>query len=97
MEDSWRPGFQGEWGGGHGVTAEKNLYKMASDPDRFSLDIRFSNGIHMFIGDERVEASLNGEPLKVEGKYLIQSDLGQVKISFDRSNGEIWWVFEPAH
>lgn len=55
-----------------------------------------SNGIIFNYTDGKYYAYLHNEEnfLNIEGKYLVESDYGILKISFNPKNGEVWWVFD---
>tara|TARA_R110000737_G_scaffold352368_1_gene398131 strand:+ start:185 stop:406 length:222 start_codon:yes stop_codon:yes gene_type:complete len=57
--------------------------------------LEFSNGIIFNYDDGKFNATLDGDYLDINGKYLIQSYLGVIKLSYSPKSGEIWWVFEP--
>lgn len=55
---------------------------------------KLSNGIEFSYVDGKYNATLNNKYLDIKGKYVIDSKLGILKISFNPNNGETWWVFE---
>lgn len=59
-----------------------------------NVSIIFTNGITFYYRDGEVQAWLNGKELNIEGAYVITSELGVLKLSFNPNNGEIWYVFE---
>jgi hypothetical protein len=62
-------------------------------PGQYNLKLYFKNGLEFHYEDGEVTASLNGEGLIVEGKYLVHTKMGTAKISFNPKTGETWWVF----
>lgn len=67
----------------------------ASDerPGRYNLKLYFKNGLQFHYIDGQARAELDGEPQIVEGAYIVHTDLGTAKISFNPENGDTWWVF----
>ena len=61
-----------------------------------NLDFKLNNGIAFEYFDGKFRAYLTSEDnyLHIEGKYIIESELGILKISFNPKNGRTWWVFE---
>ena len=78
----------------NGVSTEKELIPSSTNADQYNLKMTFSNGIVFTYTDGKYKATLDGEELYIKGKYLIESKLGTAKLSFNPSNGEVWWVFE---
>lgn len=62
-------------------------------PGQYNLKLYFKNGVEFHYQDGEATASLNGKPLIVEGKYIVHSDMGTAKISFNPETGKTWWVF----
>ena len=79
----------------NGVTVEKELLKSSKNPEKYNLKMTFSNGIIFNYEDGKYSATLEEQPLLIEHKYIIYSDLGKAKISFNPNNGVVWWVFQP--
>jgi hypothetical protein len=59
-----------------------------------NLLLTLSNGIQFEYKDGQSKATLNGKPLTFEGKYVVKTQLGTLKVSFNPKTGEAWWVFE---
>lgn len=81
----------------HGVTVNKTLIRSGLGKDTKNVKLEFSNGIIFTYIDGKAAATLKGKPLKVENKYLIYSELGIIRVSYNPKSGTVWWVFEPAH
>jgi len=62
-------------------------------PGQYNLKLYFKNGVEFHYQDGEATASLNGKPLIVEGKYIVHTDQGTAKISFNPDSGKTWWVF----
>ena len=77
------------------VTLTKKLIPSNKIPNTFNVEARFSNGIEFSYTDGKAEASLDGKELEIEGKFIIKSELGLAKLSFNPHNGVVWYVFEP--
>jgi len=80
-----------------GVTVKKTLSNSENFYGLNNVVLVFSNGVIFTYQDQSVTATLNGKPLKIEGKYLIYSDLGIHKVSFNPHTGKVYWVFESAN
>jgi hypothetical protein len=82
----------------NGVTAD---YKVTDSKDRKgkkNLNFKLSNGITFIYEDDKYRAFLN-EPdnyIRIKGKYVIESEIGSLKLSFNPSNGVVWWVFDAS-
>lgn len=81
----------------HGVTVNKTLTNSENFYGLNNVVLEFSNGVIFTYNDQTVFATLNGKSLKIEGKYLIYSNLGVHKVSFNPHTGKVYWVFEPAN
>ncbi|RNC86942.1 MAG: hypothetical protein ED556_05830 [Winogradskyella sp.] len=80
----------------NGVTATSNVSNSETIEGKKNLEFVLSNGIKFIYEDGVYNATLNEEELTIKYKYLIYSDLGVLKLSFNSSNGKVWWVFEPT-
>lgn len=80
--------------GYNGVTAEKILTDSKTTDGSKNLEFKLSNGIIFRYIDGIYNAILNGDYLDIKGKYMIASDLGTLKLSFNPKTGTVWWVFE---
>lgn len=80
-----------------GVTGEKNITNSKTIEDNKNIVFNLSNGITFQYKDGKYNAYLNDPEnyLNIQGKYVIESELGTLKISFNPRNGETWWVFDP--
>ncbi|MEM6514817.1 MAG: hypothetical protein AAF688_01450 [Bacteroidota bacterium] len=80
----------------NGLSMSKNLERSEKNKNEYNAEFVFSNGITAKYTDGNMSAYLNGNPLKIEGNYLIYSELGLIKLSYDPRSNETWWVFEPT-
>ncbi|MGB3606690.1 hypothetical protein, partial [Psychroserpens sp.] len=78
-----------------GLSMMKTMTISEENPKTYNATFTFNNGIVALYQDEKMTATLENEPLKIEGHYLISSKYGLIKLSFNPNNGETWWVFEP--
>lgn len=60
------------------------------------LRLEFTNGIIFYFKDGEASAWLNGETLSIEEKYIIESPLGVLRLSYDPYSTVIWYVFEAS-
>lgn len=65
------------------------------DGDEYDASIEFNNDVIFYYKDGKAEAWQHGKTLKIEGKYLISTQEGLIKLSYNPRNKEIWYVFEP--
>ncbi|WGD34993.1 hypothetical protein [Olleya sp. YS] len=78
-----------------GISMKKTLLPSAEKLNTYNATFEFSNGIKASYKDGKMMATLDGKTLKIENKYLIYSDYGLIKLSYNPNNGETWWVFDP--
>lgn len=76
------------------LTGLKKITDSKSLESKKNLYFKLSNGIEFSYVDGKYNATLNNKYLDIKGKYVINSKLGTLKISFNPNNGETWWVFE---
>lgn len=80
--------------------ASKGVYTIKErffdyDTDKgYDVSLEFNNGVIFYYRDGKAEAWQNGKTLKIENKYLIYTELGILKLSYNPKNKEIWYVFE---
>ena len=79
----------------NGVTAEKTLTDSEKYEGLQNVKLELSNGIVFTYIDGTAKATLDGEDLRIDYKYIIYSKLGVAKVSFNPDNGVLYWVFEP--
>ena len=77
-----------------GVTLEKELIPSKSLKGKYNLKLSLSNGITFEYNDEKYAAKFNGEYVHTEGKYIIKTEAGTLKFSFNPANGVVYWFFE---
>jgi hypothetical protein len=79
----------------YGVSLKSKVFESKIRKGKKNARLEFSNGIIFNYDDGKFNATLDGDYLDINGKYLIQSYLGVIKLSYSPKSGEIWWVFEP--
>ncbi|GAA4961498.1 hypothetical protein GCM10023315_06910 [Algibacter aquimarinus] len=80
----------------NGISLVKTTFTNSTlNEEESNVIIEFSNGVIFSYTDEKVVAKLNGVSLHINGKYLIYSDSGIIKLSYNPKSKQIWWVFEP--
>lgn len=81
----------------NGATAEYVVRHSNNLEGQKNLEFKLSNGItfEYFDGNYRAYFKEKENYLHIEGKYLIESDLGTLKLSYNSNSGVVWWVFEP--
>ena len=78
-----------------GLTMKKTLTPSAINEKQYNGVFEFNNGVTAKFLEGTMTATQNGNTLKIEGRYLIYTETGLIKLSFYPRNGETWWVFEP--
>lgn len=65
------------------------------DPETgYDTSLEFSNDVVFYYRDGKAEAWQNGKTLDIKGKYLIKTATGILKVSYNPTNKEFWYVFE---
>ncbi len=72
---------------------KKIVVASEKSPGQYNLKMYFKNGLQFHYIDGKATAMLNGKPQIVEGKYIVHTDLGTAKISFNPEDGQVYWVF----
>ncbi|WP_299521615.1 hypothetical protein [Winogradskyella sp.] len=80
----------------NGVTSASKVTDSEILEGKKNLEFTLSNGITFTYTDGVYSAALDEKILIIKYKYLIYSDLGVLKLSFNTNNGNVWWVFEPT-
>lgn len=71
----------------------KVVFQSEQRPGQYNLKMYFRNGLEFHYLDGKATASLNGSPQIVEGNYIVHTDLGTAKISFNPEDGQVYWIF----
>ena len=80
----------------NGVTARSKVTDSETLEGQKNLEFTLSNGITFAYTDGVYSAALDEKILTIKHKYLVYSDLGILKLSFNTTTGKVWWVFEPT-
>lgn len=79
-----------------GVSLDNTIYTNSLvNKGETNVALEFSNGVNFRYTDGKVFATLNDNDVEVKGNYLIYSESGVVKISYNPQNKELWWTYEP--
>ncbi|WP_412560369.1 hypothetical protein [Winogradskyella sp. MIT101101] len=78
------------------VTAHFTVSDSKEREGKKNLNFKLSNGITFIYEDDKYRAYLNEEDnyIRIKGTYVIETELGTLKLSFNPSNGVVWWVFD---
>ncbi|MEM6965501.1 MAG: hypothetical protein AAF573_12090 [Bacteroidota bacterium] len=76
------------------VTVSKKLEPSKITEGNYNVTLTFSNGVIFKYSDGKYNAQLNGESLRIKNKYIVETDDGILKFSFNPENGEVWWFYE---
>ena len=80
----------------NGVTAISTVTDSKERKGKKNLNFKLSNGITFIYEDDKYRAYLNKPDnyIRIKGKYVIETEIGTLKLSFNPSNGVVWWIFE---
>jgi hypothetical protein len=85
----------GAWrGSSNGVNIINERFFSYDEMTGYDASLEFSNGVVFYYRDGKAEAWQNGKELSITGKFLIETSTGIIKLSYNPSNKEIWYVFE---
>ncbi len=85
----------GAWKGtSNGLVMTQTRFFDYDNKTGYDTSIEFNNDVVFYYRDGKAEAWQYGKSLKMEGKYLIYTNLGIIKLSYNPQNKEIWYVFE---
>lgn len=76
------------------VTAHKKVTESNLRKGYKNLEFELSNGISFTYKDGKYSAMFRNAKIEITGKYLINTEIGILKLSFDPKTGVVWWVFE---
>jgi hypothetical protein len=80
----------------YGVSLDNTIYTYSTvNKAETNVVLEFSNGVVFKYTDGNVFATLNGNDVEVKGQYLIYSESGVIKISYNPKNKQVWWTYEP--
>lgn len=78
----------------YAINAYKKVFNSEKIKGKKNLEFELTNGVKFEYIDGKYNASLKGKYLDIKGKYLIKSKLGLLRLSFNPTSGEVWWIFE---
>ena len=78
---------------GAGIKASKKISPSETLEGYYNLELNTTNGINFKYIDGKASASFEGEQLEIIGKYVVESPIGVLKVSFRPKTKEAWWVF----
>lgn len=86
--------YNGHRGVSNGVRITATRFFDFDEKTGYDTSIEFSNDVTFYYRDGKASAWQNGNDLKIDGKYLIETKNGIIKLSYNPSNKKIWWVFD---
>lgn len=78
----------------NGLSMTQARYFANDTKTAYNTSIEFSNDVVFYYRDGEVSAWQNGKGLEITGRYLIKTNEGIIKLSYNPSNKELWWVFD---
>ena len=78
----------------NGVSMTRARYFANDAKTGYNTSIEFSNDVVFYYRDGAVSAWQNGKDLEITGNYLIKTNEGIIKLSYNPSNKDVWWVFD---
>lgn len=73
---------------------KKDISESKNKEGFYNLEAKFSNGLTFKYKDGKTSALQEGKELVITNRYLVDTPQGTLKLSFDPSDGEFWYVFE---
>lgn len=78
----------------NGLSMTRARYFANDEKTAYNASIEFSNDVIFYYRDGAAFAWQNGKDLEITGNYLIKTTEGIIKLSYNPSNKELWWVFD---
>ena len=79
----------------NGVTINKKTFTEDDSGYYSNAIIEFSNGVVFKFTDNKVSFTQNGKELEFKNRYVVTTQDGILKLSYDPYTTETWFVFEP--
>lgn len=79
----------------NGVSIHKKTFVEDDSGYYNNAIIEFSNGVVFKFTDNKVSFTQNGKELDFKKKYVVTTQEGILKLSYDPYTTETWFVFEP--
>lgn len=85
----------GGWtGNSNGLTLDAPRFFDYDTETGYDASLEFSDGTIFYYRDGKVNAWKNGAALEIDGKYMIKTNKGTIKLSYNPETMKIWWVFD---
>lgn len=85
----------GGWtGNSNGMTLDATRFFDYDEKSGYDASLEFSDGTIFYYRDGKVNAWKDGKDLVIEGNYMIKTNEGIIKLSYDPKTKKIWWVFD---
>jgi hypothetical protein len=78
------------------IVAHKKLTDSKKFLGKKNLVFTLNNGIKFVYEDGEYYAKLRKKQVDIQGKYVIKTKKGILRLSFNPNNGVVWWVFESS-
>lgn len=72
----------------------KKQYFSYDEETGYDVSLQFSNGILFLYRNGKANAWKGGKSLPIKHKYIIQTDQGALKLSYNPQTQKIWWIFD---
>lgn len=79
------------------ITLNKKLTASKINDGTYNATLTFSNGIVFKYFDGKFNAKLNGEYINIKNRYIIETDKGTLKFSYNPKTGKVWWIYENTN
>ena len=87
----------GGWtGNSNGMTLHSARFFDYDEETGYDTSLQFSDGTIFYSRDGKVNAWKNGKELTIEGKFMIDTNKGIIKLSYNPKTKKIWWVFDKS-
>lgn len=93
-DESWYDYQQGDWNNDQEkVRPVQKVFMQTADGKQNNATIKFNNGIVFSYQDGVASFTRNGKELEYTGRYILTTEKGQLKISYNPYNTEFYYVF----
>ncbi len=86
--------YENRRGASNGVYIYRERFFSYDKETGYDTSLEFNNDVVFYYRDGEAKAYQNGKDLKIKGKYLIYTNTGIIKLSYNPRNKEIWYVFD---
>lgn len=85
----------GKWvGNSNGLSLNTSRFFSYNMETGYDASLEFSDGTIFYYKDGKASAWKDGKDLIIEGKYMIKTNDGTIKLSYNPKTKKIWWVFD---